>query len=36
MGVRSNVLKTRPVIEPEMLQVHGSLVEQVVESQSNR
>ena len=31
MGVRSNVLKTGSVIEREMLQVHGSLVEPMVE-----
>ena len=34
--VISNVLKTGPFIEPEMLTVHGSLVEPVVEPRSDR
>ena len=32
----ANVLKTRPVIEPEKLPVHGSLVRPVVEPLLNR
>ena len=32
----TNVLKTGPVSEPKKLPVHGSLVELVVESRSNR
>ena len=32
----SNVLKTGPVIEPEKLPIHGSLVEPAVEPLLNR
>ena len=34
--VTANVFKTSPVIEPEKLLVHGSLVKPIVKPRSNR